>query len=270
MTEKIKKDKIDAALSKTYFGNNPKNRTLKLPGDKKTGSSKNKKSNAFLFLSALVLLGAILLSAHIFKGTDTLSGTKTASSPSKKYTADTPLSELKTEKILYNFEVDEEGWEIPSWAADKSDHVAKSLATSDAIASNGKKSLELQSEFPGGMWAGSLIEIEHYLDLSPYDIISADIYLPPDAPEGLRAKLILTVGENWKFVEMARSAKLEPGKWIKLSAKITEDSTDWKRTQVNQAFKSDVRKITLRIESNRKPVYSGPVYIDNISVGTFE
>jgi len=115
MTEKIKKDKIDVALSKTYFENNSKNKTLKLTGDKKTGLSKDKKSNAFLFLSALVLLGAILLSAHIFKGTDTLSGTKTASSPSEKYTADAPLSALKTEKILYNFEVDEEGWEIPSW-----------------------------------------------------------------------------------------------------------------------------------------------------------
>ena len=35
MAEKNKKDKIDTALSKTYFGNNPKNKTLKLTGDKK-------------------------------------------------------------------------------------------------------------------------------------------------------------------------------------------------------------------------------------------
>jgi hypothetical protein len=35
---------------------------------------------------------------------------------------------------------------------------------------------------------------------------------------------------------------------------------------VDKAFKEDVRKVTVRIESNRKPAYTGPIYIDNITV----
>lgn len=270
MQEKHAKDRIDAALAKTYFRDNPKNKNLKLPVDRKPGSFGRMKSTAFLAFSVLVLIGAIFMSSRIFKSSSTLPETNIPGASSKKYTAALPVSTLKTEKVLYNFERDEEGWEIPSWALDKADHVGRTLNTSAAIASEGKKSLELYSEFPGGMWTASLVEIQHYLDLSAYDVISADIYLPPDAPEGLRAKLILTVGENWKFVEMTRSVKLEPGKWTSITAKITEGSTDWKRTQVDQAFKFDVRKVALRIESNMKPVYSGPVYIDNISVGTLE
>lgn len=259
MNEKGRKDKIDVALSKTYFRNT-----------KKSSSGKLSKLKNSPMVPILIVLGVTLFTIYLVKGIDLETLTKVEKTETKKYTAAAPKSTLKSEKVLYDFEKDEEGWEIPSWAFDKTDHVAKSIKVSGAIASRGKKSLEVTSEFPGGMWAASLVEIEHYLDLRAYDVISADIYLPPDAPEGLRAKLIVTVGENWKFVEMARSVKLIPGKWTNITAKITEDSTDWKRTQVDDTFKEDIRKVTIRVESNRKPVYSGPLYVDNIRVGNFE
>ncbi|MGD2278975.1 MAG: hypothetical protein PVH45_02625 [Candidatus Omnitrophota bacterium] len=178
-----------------------------------------------------------------------------------------PGANLKT---LYDFETDEGGWEIPAWELEKTDHVARSLERTDDIAANGAGSLKLDVEFPGGGWTAALIEVQQYLDLADYDTIRADIYVPPSCPEGLRCKLILTVGESWKFIEMSRSARLVPGEWTTIRASIADGSNDWRRVIVDEHFKSDIRKIAIRIESNRKPVYSGPVYIDNIRVTSGE
>ena len=133
-------------------------------------------------------------------------------------------------------------------------------------ASSGSGSMELSVEFPGGRWTGALVEIQQYLNLDGYDRISADIYLPPGCPEGLRGKIIFTVGEDWRFVEMSRSAKLVPGEWTTITASISDGSMEWKRTSVDSSFREDVRKVAIRIESNNKPAYSGPILIDNIRV----
>jgi hypothetical protein len=169
-------------------------------------------------------------------------------------------------KTLYNFEFTEEGWEIPAWATEKVDHVARSLKKTDVAASKGNSALELIAEFPGGQWTAALVEVQQYLDLTNYSGIQANVFVPADCPEGLRCRFILTVGENWRFVEMSRSVRLVPGEWTTVSASISEGSTDWKRMTVDNAFKADVRKVALRIESNRKPAYTGPIYIDNISI----
>jgi len=168
------------------------------------------------------------------------------------------------EKVYYDFEVGLDGWEIPMWAQGKTDYVAKQILISKDMVSNGESSMKLLSEFPGGLWSGALIEIQQYLDLSRYRFVIADIAIPEDAPAGLRAKLILTVGSNWKFVEMGVSTPLEPGKWVSIKANIEPGSYDWKRVVPDEEFSKDVRKIAIRIESNRKPKYSGPIYIDNI------
>lgn len=175
-------------------------------------------------------------------------------------------ADLTGGRTLYDFERNEDSWGVPSWAADKPDHVALSSQAVRGIASNGNGSLEVLAEFPGGNWTGALVEIPHYLNLDKYGIISADIFLPPGAPEGLRAKLILTVGENWRFVEMNRGVPLVPGEWTTVIGNISDGSTDWKRTEVDSSFREDVRKIAIRVESNRKPAYKGPFYIDNVTV----
>lgn len=169
----------------------------------------------------------------------------------------------KDEKTLYDFERDEQGWEIPSWAADKSDHVALCFRTVEKIASKGKGSAEIYAEFPGGKWSGALVEMNQFLDLSKYDSIAVDIYIPPSAPSNLKGKLILTTGESWQFSEMARGIKLIPGKWTTISASIAKGSTDWRQTKVTDDFRSDVRKIAVRVEAE-KAKYSGPIYIDNV------
>ena len=124
----------------------------------------------------------------------------------------------------------------------------------------------IMTDFPGGRWTGAIVEIMQYFDWSDYSKLACDIYLPKDAPLGLKGKMILTVGDSWKWVEMSKSTSLIPGKWVTISADLKKGSIDWRRVQVDDAFRSDVRKLDIRVESNNKPAYTGPIYIDNIRV----
>ena len=185
-------------------------------------------------------------------------------------TGDIPVpstAPITEERVLFSFEKDVSGWEVPDWALDKDDHVAKTLEISTDFASEGEKSLKVNCDFPGGIWSAAVIEHEQYMDFSPYREITVDIYIPKDTPLGLRAKIILTVGEDWKFTEMTRAIPLIPGEWVAIKASIDLGSYDWKRTVVTEEFRQDIRKMVVRIESNRRPVYNGPVYIDNIKLG---
>ncbi|MDD5633899.1 MAG: hypothetical protein PHW46_01325 [Candidatus Omnitrophica bacterium] len=176
-----------------------------------------------------------------------------------------PITE---ERTFYDFEkADLDGWEVPAWSEGKTDYVAKKIQLSTQYASKGNSSMEIVTDFPGGNWTAALVEIQQYLDISNYRVVRADIYLPKDAPLGLKAKLILTVGENWKFVEMSSSVPLIPGEWATITANIEPGSYDWKRIVPDEEFARDVRKIAIRIESNRQPKYSGNIYIDNVRCG---
>jgi hypothetical protein len=168
------------------------------------------------------------------------------------------------DKKLFGFEKDVEGWEIPDWAFEKEDHVAESISVSNQYALEGKSSLEVKVDFPGGKWTAAYLEIVEFFDWTPFSQIYADLYLPSDAPAGLKAKFILTVGEGWEWTEMSRSKALEPGKWVTMSANLKPGSTDWRIAAITDAFRQDVRKLGIRIESNMKPAYKGSVYIDNI------
>jgi hypothetical protein len=189
--------------------------------------------------------------------------------PEERQEVPTPsMAPITEERTYYDFETrDLSGWEVPQWALGKTDYAARSAEYSEEVSSKGKASMKVTAEFPGGLWTGALVEIQQYLDLSRYRVIRADIYLPPDAPIGLTAKLIVTVGENWRFVEMSRSFPLMPGEWNEISASIEPGSYDWKRVVPDEKFAEDVRKIALRVESNQKPKYSGPFFVDNVRVG---
>ena len=170
------------------------------------------------------------------------------------------------EAVLFDFENGLQGWEIPDWAYEKPDHVQQEITVSEEFASNGASSLKMDTEFPGGRWTGAIIEIMQYFDWTDYGKLECDIYLPADAPIGLKAKIILTVGDSWKWVEMSKAYALKPGEWVTLSADLMPGSIDWRRIQVDDAFRADIRKVDIRIDSNNKPAYTGPVYIDNIKV----
>ena len=172
------------------------------------------------------------------------------------------------EKVIFGFEQDIPTWEIPDWCFEKDDYVGESIAISRKFAKEGKTSLELIADFPGKTWSAAYVEVEEYFDWTPYHRISADIYLPENVPFGLKAKFILTVGENWQWTEMSRLTRLIPGEWTTITASIVPGSTDWRRTEVVDEFRADARKVGIRIDSNMRPVYAGPIYIDNVRVGS--
>ena len=171
--------------------------------------------------------------------------------------------------VIFDFEGgNTQEWSIPDWAKNSPDSVGKVLSISEEVASHGKSSLQLLTDFPGDKWTGAYIEVlMHVTDWSPFGTVSVDVYLPPNAPAGLQGRFILTVGEKWEWVEMNRALPLEPGKWTTITANLKAGSLDWKFFPTD-AFRQDIRKVGLRVESDKKPVYSGPVYFDNIRLGS--
>lgn len=174
---------------------------------------------------------------------------------------------ITEEKVLFSFEEGLQGWEIPDWAYEKDDHVAESIEVSSDFASEGKSSLKVDTDFTKNTWMAALIEYMQYFDFSPYRELAVDMYVPKEAPLGLKGKIIITVGDSWTFTEMARSVPLIPGEWVTIRASLEPGTYDWKRVVPDESFRQDVRKIALRVESNKKPTYAGPVYIDSVRIG---
>ena len=175
-----------------------------------------------------------------------------------------PLAAGAAEIVIYGFEGSLEGWKIPEWAKTSADYVGRELAVSPDQAAEGASSLRLDATFPGGRWTGAYAEREvEVTDWSQFGTISASLYLPGDAPPGLRARLILTVGEQWTWTEMNRGIGLVPGQWTTLTATLKPGSMDWKFFP-DERFRSSVRKLGIRIESDKQPAYTGPIFLDNI------
>jgi hypothetical protein len=168
------------------------------------------------------------------------------------------------EIVIFGFEGSLEGWAIPDWAKSSADYVGQECLVSKEKAGEGESALEVRADFPGERWTGAYVEREvEVTDWSPFGVLLVDVYLPPEAPEGLRGRLILTVGEEWTWTEMNRSIPLAPGAWTTISANLKPGSMDWKFFP-DDKFRSSVRKAGVRIESDKAPVYRGSVFLDNI------
>lgn len=165
---------------------------------------------------------------------------------------------------IADFETDQLTWGVPDWALEKADHVAKKIELSSDVASDGKKSLKIDAAFTGQGWTAAVVEVQDYFDLSASQKVAVDVYLPKDAPEGLTGNIVLTVGDGWTWTEQLRSVPLVPGKWTTVEANIADGSKDWKKATVDNAWRSDIRKVDIRVISEKKAAYSGPVYIDHI------
>ena len=86
------------------------------------------------------------------------------------------------EKVIFGFEKDAQGFEIPEWALEQEDHVGKTVEVSKDFAKDGTQSLKLMAAFPGKVWAAAIVEDFEYFDWTPYKSISVDIYIPKEAP----------------------------------------------------------------------------------------
>ncbi len=171
------------------------------------------------------------------------------------------------EVVLYDFERDPQGWNIPDWTLAKKDYVGEGISVSEFHASHGKYSLEFKVNFPAAReWRGAYVECTVDIqDWSNYGSLEADIFLPEGAPKGLRARIVLTVGSDWKWTEMNKALKLEPGEWTVVKVDLKPGSLNWK-SFITDEFRQDVKKIGVRIESNGGIIYRGPVYIDNVKL----
>jgi len=276
MNKNKKDDKINAELSKTFFQKSPDTKPAKKSKNKPKDADKNNrillKAAVIIMLGLTVAFAFLILPKTQAPAPDATYKTRHASKrpPIPKVISvipdkpPLPVSDEKETKTFYDFETSDQGWEIPLWAQEKPDHVAEAMVLAKGFGSRGKGCLQINANFPGERWTAALIEISQYLDLTNFDDIYVDIYVPEACPRGLRAKIIFTVGEDWKWIEMSRNIPLVPGEWTTVKASLAEGSFDWRRITVDKAFKEDVRKIAIRIESNNRPVYQGPIYIDNI------
>ena len=168
------------------------------------------------------------------------------------------------EIVLYGFEGTLDGWRIPEWARSSSEYVAEDAIASRGYAREGHYALEVSTEFPDGRWACAYVEHDvEVTDWTPFGRLSADVYLPADAPPGLQGRIILTVGGRWLWTEMARSVPLVPGAWTTLTVDLKPGSMDWP-FDLDDAFRADVRKVGVRIEAENGPAYRGSVFIDQV------
>lgn len=287
MNNKTVRDEIDRELSRAYFGGASDRKKIErpAPGSPPVPPKKRNLIPIYVALAVVAILSVNFLAHNrvlvklylkVQRRPPDAVVLKNAKTRSTGKRAVITLAGIKTKPLfskgmpknqytLYDFENDDQGWEIPMWEKDKIDHVAEYAKPVEGVASKGRGSIEMYADFPGGSWSAALAEISQFLDLSKYDALSVDVYVPPYCPAGLKAKIILTVGEDWQFVEMARGIKLSPGKWTTVSASLASGSTDWRRVKVDENFRSDVRKIAVRVEAE-KAKYSGPIYIDNVRV----
>jgi hypothetical protein len=269
MNNKTQHDNINAELTKAFFKTGPQVKESPKKAQEPAKPPHKKRSKIVLVLILLVIAGAIAAGVYFYDKSDYNYKVNVNVVPkiARKSTPLPPsISSFGNSKALYDFEKDEEGWGIPAWAIEKPDHVAGLFKRIEGFASNGNASLKVDVDFPGTIWTGALIEIAQYIDLRPYDFISVDIFVPSSCPSGLRGKMIFTTGDDWKWTEMSRSFRLVPGEWTTVSADLSEGSIDWRRTIVDDYFKGDVRKIGVRVESDKLPIYKGPLYIDNLRV----
>ena len=194
-------------------------------------------------------------------------------------------SAFSEEKVIFDFETGTEGWWIPEWSEEKGDYATKALNSSEKFAKRGKSSIEVISDFPKEGWHAGIVDVEGPFDWSKYKKVKCDIYAPKNAPPKLKARLAITVGEKWLWLDLARAVNLEPGEWVTVSGNLELGNDAWKRTKMvekkgrdgkiygyvekaereplTQDYVSDIKVFSIRIEAENNP-YSGPVYIDNI------
>lgn len=206
------------------------------------------------------------------------------------FLAVSPVSEgfAQKEKIVYDFEEGQEGWVIPGWSYDQYNlrtYKGKSVGVSDEMASSGTHSLELIADMPGVEWSCAIVEKEKQLDLTGYETVSVDVYVPKGAPSLLQAQIVLTVGDARRFTEMRKAVPLKPGQWTTITARLESPVVggdegeepplgDFRGRGPRRLYKfiDNIKKVAVRIEYNAAPPnmigprYKGPVYVDNFVI----
>jgi len=169
-----------------------------------------------------------------------------------------------SEIVIYGFEHGTEGWQVPDWAVSAGDYVCRSIEPSSEHVEQGSGALKLWVDFPGDRWAGAYVERQvEVSDWSDFGRLSVSVLVPSYAPQGLRGRIILTIGDDWVWTEMNRAIPLAPGAWATVTVNLTPQSMDWKYF-VDDTFRARVDRVGVRIESGEGVRYSGPVFLDHV------
>lgn len=190
-----------------------------------------------------------------------------------------------SEKVIYSFEDGIGEWAIPDWSLEKADYVDAEATVSSDYANDGDSSMQLTFEFPKDEWRAAVVDVEGPFDWSAYKTLLCDVYLPEEAPDKIKARIALSVGEKWLWIESARATKLKPGQWVTLSANLIPGNERWLRTKMVERIGEDgkahgyvmktakepmakeyiqeVQVLTVRLQSERVK-YKGSVFVDNI------
>jgi hypothetical protein len=155
-------------------------------------------------------------------------------------------------KVLYDFEIDFEGWQlVPEWQGGK-----QLFHSTDARASSGNGSLKLETEYPGGGdpagdWEeGGVKRLLGSMNWSTFERVSIDIYVPEEADYFI-VQLYLKTGPGFSW-KQTPDTYLTPGQWTTVMADLS---------QLGDA--SDVREIGVKIGTSQTS-YKGFVYFDRV------
>ena len=157
-------------------------------------------------------------------------------------------------EILYDFEIDKEGWQL---STEEGNEGGLSVFRSAEKASQGQSSLQLNVQFPGGgQWKRSAImKGLTNTDWSGYKEISFDVYLPEGA--SYFQIEVYSKSEMWIMTQWPGSGApvyLSPGQWNSITVPLD-------RLGDVQAF----REIGIMIGTS-ETLFEGAVYIDRICV----
>lgn len=169
--------------------------------------------------------------------------------------------------VMYGFEKNAQGWEIPDWSLDKDDYGLQVISLNEEVAKEGTSSLKLHVDFIPEEWNAGIVEVEEYFDLTNSNKLSCDLYIPKDAPRDMEARITLTVGDDFYWIQMTETIALYPGRWITLTANLRNNNSNWRHNddivRLTEERKANVRKIGVRVESDGIQ-YKGAIYIDNV------
>ena len=171
------------------------------------------------------------------------------------------------EKVMFNTHNQLNAWSIPKWSKNNEHYVSPILTIDENSSNFGETSVKINVSFSSENWSAGIIETEGLFDLTLYQTISFEVYLPENAPHGVLARTIIVAGKDYTWIEMAKAVNIPPGKRTVIKANLKRGNKNWNGPngplKITDMIKSDIKKIAIRIESNSAE-YEGPIYIDRI------
>jgi len=126
--------------------------------------------------------------------------------------------------LLFDFTDDTEGWSMPDWPeANKSPKGVRYACTASGGSLNIPLSFNKTAKTEGFVNYGPASNWQRFRS------ISAEIYVPSDAPKGICGSFFL-MGDGWKWNVPTDMTPLEPGKWNRIEAPLNDEGLEsyWK------------------------------------------